>query len=77
MSGETLSSNDHHQQFSSSYSMNESLSHQADWSVQHDEKCSGMLVIKPELSFDTLTVVKDEDFTAEDDHVGNCKVIAC
>ena len=57
--------------------MNECLSQLDDWSSQHDEKCNEILDIKPELSFDMLTVVKHEDFVVEDDHVGEYKVILC
>ena len=67
MSGETLSINGHNQQFSSSNSTNECLSELADWSVQHDEDCSKILGVKPELSFEMLLVVND--------HVGEHKVM--
>ena len=72
MTGETLSNNNHNQQISSSNSTNECLSELDDWSAQHDEKCNEILDIKPELSFNMLTVVKQED-----DHVVEYKVIVC
>ena len=77
MSGKTLSINDDHQEFSSSYSVNESLSQLTDLSVQHDEKCSKMDV-KSELSCDMLTIETHEDLVADGDHRGDfSKVFVC